>query len=59
MNDILFFQSLWAKASGLTAEGEWFPKAIDELKPVLENATEFNVHHLDVQPNARPRKLED
>lgn len=104
MNDILFFQSLWAmelrssvqrersleanvnqivlagydgvaadwrdrnevrrlhgmlKASGLTAEGQCFPKTIDELKPALENATEFNLHHLNVQPNARPRRLED
>ncbi|MFB9985034.1 sugar phosphate isomerase/epimerase family protein [Mesorhizobium kowhaii] len=104
MNNILFFQSLWAmelrsamhpersleenieliasagydgasadwdnrddarrvynflKAKGLTAEGQCYPDTVDDLKPVLENATEFKIHHLNIQPNAKPRKLKD
>ncbi|WP_128929775.1 sugar phosphate isomerase/epimerase family protein [Bradyrhizobium guangxiense] len=47
------------KANGLTAEGQCFPKTIDELKPVLENATEFGLHHLEIQPDVRPRRLDD
>lgn len=47
------------KASGLTAEGQCFPKTIDDLKPALENATEFGVHHLEIQPDVRPRRLDD
>jgi hypothetical protein len=47
------------KAHNLTAEGQCFPKTIDDLKPALENATEFRLHHLDIQPDIRPRKLND
>ena len=47
------------KPHGMTAEGQCFPKTVDELKPVLEIATEFPVHHLDLQPDVRPRRLED
>ena len=47
------------KAHGLTAEGQCFPKTVDELKPALENATEFRLHHLDIQPDVRPRRLQD
>jgi sugar phosphate isomerase/epimerase len=44
---------------GLTAEGQCFPKTVDDLKPVLEVASEFNVHHLNIQPDLRPRRLQD
>jgi len=47
------------KAHGLTAEGQCFPKTVDDLKPALENATEFRLHHLDIQPDVRPRRLQD
>lgn len=47
------------KPAGLTAEGQCFPKTVDELKPALENATEFGLHHLDIQPDVRPRRLQD
>lgn len=47
------------KAHNLTAEGQCFPRTIDDLKPALENATEFRLHHLDIQPDVRPRKLND
>ncbi|AVA25695.1 TIM barrel protein [Rhizobium sp. NXC24] len=44
---------------GLQAEGQCFPKTIDDLKPVLEIASECNVHHLCLQPDVRLRRLED
>jgi hypothetical protein len=47
------------KAGGMRAEGQCFPKDVDELKPVLDIAAEFGVHHLDIQPDVRPRRLQD
>lgn len=40
-------------------EGQCFPKTVDDLKPVLEIAAEFGVNHIDLQPNVRPRRLQD
>lgn len=47
------------KANGMTAEGQCFPKTVDDLKPVLEIATESSLHHLDIQPDIRPRRVQD
>ena len=47
------------KPQSKTAEGQCFPTSVDDLKPVLEIATEFGIHHLDIQPNVRPRRLAD
>ena len=47
------------KANNLTGEGQCFPRTVDDLKPALENATEFGLHHLDIQPDVRPRKMKD
>ncbi|HEV3045125.1 MAG TPA: sugar phosphate isomerase/epimerase [Roseiarcus sp.] len=47
------------KSGGMSAEGQCFPTTVDELKPVLEIATEFGVHHVDIQPDVRPRRLQD
>ncbi len=44
-------------AHGLQAEGQCFPSRIDELQPILENATESGVHHIDLQPDVRPRRM--
>jgi sugar phosphate isomerase/epimerase len=44
---------------GLHAEAQCFPRTIDELQPILEHATEFGVHHIDLQPDVRPRRLHD
>ena len=47
------------KPLGMSAEGQCFPKTIDDLKPVLEIATEFGVHHIDIQPDVRPRRIDE
>jgi hypothetical protein len=44
---------------GLHAEGQCFPRTVDELQPILDIATEFGVHHIDLQPDIRPRRLND
>ncbi|TFE36840.1 sugar phosphate isomerase/epimerase [Paraburkholderia dipogonis] len=45
------------KPLGLQVEGQCFPKTVDELQPVLEFASEFGVHHIDLQPDVRPRTI--
>jgi hypothetical protein len=47
------------KPQGMQAEGQCFPKTVDDLKPVLEICAEFGIHHLDIQPDVRPRRLQD
>ena len=47
------------KPHGLTAEGQCFPRTVDDLQPVLEIATESGLHHLDIQADVRPRRLQD
>ena len=44
---------------GLQAEGQCFPKTVDDLKRILEVASEFPPHHLDIQPDIRPRRMQD
>lgn len=43
----------------MTAEGQCFPRTVDDLKPVLEIAAEFPLHHLDIQPDVRPRRIDE
>lgn len=47
------------QGTGMVAEGVCFPKTVDDLKPVLEIAARFPVHHINLQPDVRPRRLED
>lgn len=47
------------KANNLRIEGQCFPGTVDDLKQSLELATQYAIHHLDVQPDIRPRRVED
>lgn len=51
--------SALTRPNGLAVEGMCFAATVDELKPVLELAAEFPVHHIDIQPNVRPRRVAD
>jgi hypothetical protein len=44
---------------GLRAEGQCFPQTVDDLKRILDVACEHPPHHLDIQPDIRPRRLQD
>lgn len=48
-----------AKSLGLQIEGQLFPKTVDDLKPVLEIASEYGCHHLTIQADSRPRTLKE
>jgi hypothetical protein len=48
-----------ARELGLATEWQCFPKTVDDLKPVLDLASGFELHHLDIQPDVRPRELKE
>src|SRR6476661_4251790 len=45
------------KPHGLVAEGQCFPQTVADVNPAVGVATETGLHHLDIQPDVRPRTL--
>lgn len=35
-------------------EGQAFPRGVEDLRPALELASEYGIHHLTIQPDVRP-----
>lgn len=44
---------------GLLIEGQCFPRTVDDLKPTLELGAKYGCHHIDLQPDVRPRRISD
>ena len=49
----------WQKAHGLSAQALGFPRTVEALAPVIENAEEFGANHISIQPNVRPYRVQD
>lgn len=44
---------------GLSTEAQCFPQTVDDLKPVLDIASEFGTSYLNIQADVRPRRIEE
>ncbi|EYR84663.1 MULTISPECIES: sugar phosphate isomerase/epimerase [unclassified Shinella] len=47
------------RGTGLRIEGVCFPSTVDDLRLALELAAEYPVSHINLQPDIRPRRIED
>ncbi|MDP5307441.1 sugar phosphate isomerase/epimerase family protein [Paracoccus spongiarum] len=45
--------------TGLGIEAVCFPRSVDELRPTLDLAAAFPVSHVNLQPDLRPRRVEE
>ena len=43
-----------ARELGFVIEGNAFPTSVEDLRPALEMAAEYGIHHLAIQGNVRP-----
>ena len=44
---------------GMTWQAQCYPKAVDDLKPVLELVAKYGADHVNLQPDVRPTRLHD
>jgi hypothetical protein len=44
---------------GLIWQAQCYPKCVDDLKPVLELVARLGADHVNLQPDVRPRRIED
>ena len=63
---VRFFDYAYAKevtgflrAHGMTWQAQCYPKAVDDLKPILEHVQELGADHINLQPDVRPYRVED
>lgn len=47
------------RGTGLKVEGVCFPRTVDDLRLPLQLASEFCVSHINLQPDVRPRRIEE
>jgi hypothetical protein len=47
------------RAHGMIWQAQCYPTTVDDLAPVLELVTTLGADHVNVQPNVRPRRIED
>ncbi|EJZ20183.1 sugar phosphate isomerase/epimerase (plasmid) [Rhizobium sp. Pop5] len=47
------------RGTGLKVEGVCFPRRVEDLRQPLALAAEFPVSHINLQPDIRPRRIED
>ncbi|WP_158815443.1 sugar phosphate isomerase/epimerase [Methylocapsa sp. S129] len=57
--DLAHRASALLKPHGKVIEAQCFPRTVDDLAPALELASAAGVHHLDIQADVRPRRLDD
>lgn len=47
------------RANGMIWQAQCYPKSIDDLKPVMELVARLGADHVNLQPDVRPRRLEE
>lgn len=47
------------KAHGMSWEAQSYPRTVDDLKPIIEHVQELGAHHINLQPDVRPYRLEE